>query len=123
MRPSIARKLVAALVLFVAPAAAGAQSSMTVSGYVTSRGAPLQKAVVKAADLSIERTTDAAGRYSFVVPSTRVRGQQIQVVASMSDRRIRYAPKTQTLTLTGGAVSLDFDLVVVDPGQPVAQAS
>src|SRR5690242_4384045 len=78
-----------------------AQRAVTVAGHVTSRGAPLPGAHVRVDELRIDRTTDAEGRYSFVVPSSSVHGQNIKVVATMSDRRLRYLPVSATLALTG----------------------
>ena len=70
-----------------------AQRAMTVAGHVTSRGATLAGAHVRVDELQIDRTTDSDGRYSFVIPSSSVHGQNIKVVATMADRRLRYWPR------------------------------
>jgi TonB-dependent SusC/RagA subfamily outer membrane receptor len=67
----------------------------------------------------IDRTTGVDGRYSFVITSANVRGQSVRIVASMLDRRIRYIPKSATITLTGEPIRQDFDLEVAAEGQPI----
>ena len=55
--------------------AASAQQAVSVSGHVTAEGRPLEGANVRIQSLDIERRTDRAGYYSFLIPSTRVGGQ------------------------------------------------
>ncbi|MGH7619157.1 MAG: TonB-dependent receptor plug domain-containing protein, partial [Gemmatimonadaceae bacterium] len=85
---------------------------MTVSGYVSAAGKPLANARVRIVELGLERSSDAAGRYSFVVPSADVRGQTVQLVVTMADRRARYAPSTVQIVLAGRPVAQDFALVL-----------
>lgn len=104
--------IVAAVAAILPIASAAAQRAVTVSGHVTSRGLPLAGAHVRVDALGIDRTTDADGRYSFVVPATSVQGQTVTIVASMSDRRIRYAPVAVAVVLSGVPLVQDFDLVL-----------
>ena len=120
MNPRIVRTVCA---LALSGASAGsllAQRAVIVSGHVTSRGAPLAGAHVRVDELRIDRTTDAEGRYSFVIPSSSVLGQNIKVVATMGDRRLRYVPMSATLALTGEPLTQDFDLALAAGSQPVA---
>jgi len=95
-----------------------AQGAVTVSGHVTSSGRPLVGARVRITELRLERSTDVAGRYSFIVPSSEVRGQTVHLVASMSDRRVRYLPASATIVLAGGAIVQDFNLSVAAEREP-----
>ena len=92
---------------------ASAQQAMTISGHVTARGAPLAGAVVRLEELNIERITDANGRYGLIVSGASVRGQSVRLTARGEDRRIRYAPRTVSITLDGGSIVQDFDLQVI----------
>jgi TonB-linked SusC/RagA family outer membrane protein len=91
-----------------APLAARAQDAATVAGRVTSEvGAPLAGANVFVDGLQAGAQTDANGRYSFVVPGARVRGQR----ATLTARLIGYRPASFAITLTPSAtVSHDFVL-------------
>ena len=99
------------------------QQAATVSGHVTARGAPLAGARVAVEELKVERTTGSDGAYSFVVPSSNVRGQTVRIVVT-ADRRLRLAPAVSSIVVTGGPILKDFDLVSGDgapaptPGQP-----
>jgi TonB-dependent SusC/RagA subfamily outer membrane receptor len=99
-----------------------AQQAATVSGHVTSGGHPVVGAHVRVADFGIDRVTNTDGRYSFVVSSSRVRGQSIKVVASSDDRRARLRPQTKAITLVGGEIVQDFELAVVNDDEPVVVA-
>lgn len=107
------QKALAAVVLLLAPlAAASAQQAMTISGHVTSGGAPLAGALIRLEDLNIERIADANGRYSLIVSGANVRGQLVRLTARGQDRRIRYVPETASMRLSGGSLVQDFDLKV-----------
>ncbi len=99
------------------------QQAATVSGHVTARGAPLAGARVAVEELKVERTTGSDGAYSFVIPSSNVRGQTVRIVVT-ADRRLRLAPAVSSIVVTGGPILKDFDLVSGDgapaptPGQP-----
>src|SRR5215831_6927113 len=72
----VVRSLVAVVSLVVARTSPlAAQNAVTISGHVTASGMPLTGARVRITELGLERVTDDAGRYSFVVPSADVRGQ------------------------------------------------
>lgn len=94
------------LLLVVAAAAAGAQEAVTISGSVFGAGQPLRDASVRIPALDMSTSTDASGRYSFIVPSSRVRGQAV----TMEARQLRYVPQSVKIALVGGAVTHDFDL-------------
>ena len=64
-----------AFLLLFAPVAAHAQQATTISGRVMTDGkAPLQGASVTVPTTGLGATTDAEGRYSFTVPTSRLRG-------------------------------------------------
>jgi hypothetical protein len=109
-----------AVALLLGVRALGAQQPMTVSGHVTSGNAPVVGARVRVEELQIERTTDASGRYSFLISAGSVRGQTVRLVASMSDRRVRYVPKSALITLVGQPVTQDFVLELASSASPVA---
>ena len=91
-----------------------------VTGSVTSGRTPLAGAHVRvdAVTPKIDRTTGADGRYSFVIPSSNVRGQAVRITVTMQDRRARYASKSANITLAGGAVTQDFDLERTSGDEP-----
>jgi hypothetical protein len=108
MTRHLCRLLAAASVLLGAlPAAVLAQQGTTISGHVTSDAqTPLSGVSVSIPSLGAGAYTDAQGKYSFTVPSTRAAGQAVQLTA----RRIGFQPKTVTVTLSG-SVTQDFVLV------------
>jgi TonB-dependent SusC/RagA subfamily outer membrane receptor len=117
----VVRSLIAVLALgWARSVPLAAQTAVTISGHVTSSGRPLSGAHVRIAELGLERSTDAFGRYSFVVPSADVRGQTVKLVASASDRRVRYAPLTTPIVLTGEALVRDFDLKLATERDSIA---
>lgn len=125
MKRSLFRAVSAAVLLIGAGVRASAQQAVTVSGHVTSGGAPLAQARVRIDELKIDRTTDAGGRYSFIVPASSVRGQSVRLVVTKPDRRVVYTPETRMIVLTGGAMREDFDLQISRGGvaTPVAVIS
>ena len=102
------RTLVVMLALLgILPAAARAQQATTISGRVVGDAlSPLPGASVSIGTLSAGAMTDANGRYSFTVPASRVTGQTVVLTA----RRIGYAAKMVTVTLTGAPITQDFSL-------------
>lgn len=95
------------LVLLLSIAAgAGAQEAVTLTGHVSSASMPLRGATVQIPQLDLSTTTDANGRYSFIIPSTRVRGQTVTITA----RYLRYRPQSASIALVGGALVQDFEL-------------
>ncbi|MBX6330801.1 MAG: SusC/RagA family TonB-linked outer membrane protein [Gemmatimonadaceae bacterium] len=93
--------------LALLPAWAAAQESATISGRVTSEaGAPLAAVSVFIEGLNTGTLTQEDGRYQFVVPGPRVRGQTV----SMTARLIGYRAKTVQITLNPGAITQDFVL-------------
>jgi len=96
----------AAFLLLFAPVAAHAQQATTVSGRVMTDGkAPLQGASVTIPTTGLGATTDAEGRYSFTVPTSRLRGP-----SSLTARRIGFVSRTVSIDLTGSAITQDFTL-------------
>lgn len=118
---TVRRSFAAVLSLGMPVTAAMAQRAVTVSGHVTSGTTPLVGAHVRLTELSIDRTTNADGRYSFLIPSISVRGQSVHVVATMGDRRIRYIPKSAVIELNGTPVVQDFDLAIASEGQVIPE--
>jgi len=93
--------------LIALPALAAAQEGATISGRVTSEaGAPLNSANVFLEGMNIGTLAKEDGRYTFVVPAARVKGQQVTVTA----RLIGYRAKSATVTLAAGAITQDFVL-------------
>src|SRR6266550_4704062 len=89
-----------------------AQSGMTVTGSVTSnQGVPLVGATVFLQGTNIGAQTNEAGRFTFVVPSTRANGQ----AAVLTARVIGYTASSIPVTLAAGSsISHDF-LLTVNP--------
>jgi TonB-linked SusC/RagA family outer membrane protein len=86
---------------------ANAQTGLTISGRVTSdAGAPLQGASVSIGPMNIGAYTQADGSYRFTIVPSRVNGQQV----TLSARRIGFAPKNVSVTLTGITLTQDFSL-------------
>ena len=56
--------------------------------------------------MNIGTLTKEDGRYTFVVPAARVKGQQVQISA----RLIGYRQKSATIALAAGAITQDFVL-------------
>jgi hypothetical protein len=95
------------LLLLVSIATQGdAQEAVTLSGHVTSGQTPLRGASVRIEELGLEATSNAQGRYSLIVPSSRVRGQAVTITA----RYLRYRPQAASVRLVGGALVQDFEL-------------
>src|SRR5690349_18044942 len=94
----------------------GAQEAVIVGGHVSAAGNPVQGATVRIPALGLSSTTSSEGRYSLVVPSTKVRGQTVDLVA----RHVRYNIESTPITLTGGSVVKDFELTPA--GEPRAEA-
>jgi TonB-dependent SusC/RagA subfamily outer membrane receptor len=105
----------ATLVTFAA-GALGAQDAVTISGHVSAADHPIQGATVRIQELRLSTTTSAEGRYTLIVPSSRVRGQTVTLVA----RHVRYNPVSARIQLVGGSVDKDFQLVPVSEAQPRA---
>lgn len=89
------------------PALAVAQQSTTVSGRVTSEaGAPLNSASVFIEGMNIGSLSDQDGKYTFLVPSARVKGQQVTITA----RLIGFKAQSAQITLGAGNITQNFTL-------------
>ena len=89
------------------PALAVAQQSTTISGRVTSEaGAPLNSASVFLEGMSIGSLTDQDGKYTFAVPSARVKGQ----TATLTARLIGFKAQSVQITLSAGNLTQNFTL-------------
>ena len=102
------------LLLVSVSATAAGQGAVTVRGHVSAAAMPVRGATVRIEALNIESTTDGEGRFSFIIPSARVRGQTVALTASYP----RYRTKSVDLTLVGGSVVQDFDLGTTEPVAP-----
>ena len=101
------RRLFAAALLAAIPASgAAAQSVTTVTGRVTSAGAPLGGVQVGIVEVGVGSVTDAQGRFTFTVDPARAGGKQVTVLA----RTIGYRPVKHLVTLTAGRLEQNFDL-------------
>lgn len=99
--------LAMAVAILALPALAAAQEGATISGRVTNEsGAPLNSASVFLEGMNLGTLTKDDGRYTFVVPAARVKGQQVTVSA----RLIGYKQKSVTVALSSGAMTQDFVL-------------
>jgi TonB-linked SusC/RagA family outer membrane protein len=106
MTSHLTRSLAAGALLGLLPAIAAAQTT-TVTGQVTTEAnVPLQGASVSIPALSIGAYTNAAGHYTFIVPTARV-GQTV----TLSARRIGYQLQSVQLALVSGENVKDFRLV------------
>ena len=114
MTRSIMRVANVVAALFLAAGRAEAQQTMSVTGHVTYRGAPVSGALVRFPQLGIERLTTADGRYSFLIPQASVRGQTATLTVRVDDRRIAYRPMSVELGLTGGKLVQDFALALAE---------
>jgi hypothetical protein len=82
------------------------QEAVTITGRVFGGGAPLRGATVRIEEIDLGTTTDASGRYSFIVPSSRVRGQTVTLTA----RALRFRPSSAQVRLVGGSLVQNFTL-------------
>lgn len=98
----------------MAAASASAQRAVTVTGHVSASSMPVRGATVRIEELGIGSTSDAEGRFSFIVPSSRVRGQTVPLTASHP----RFSSKSINVVLVGGSILHDFDLSVPTPDAP-----
>jgi TonB-linked SusC/RagA family outer membrane protein len=106
MGRSVRSVLAVVAALLALPAFAAAQDGVTVSGRVTSdAGTPLASASVLVDGMGVGTITRDDGRYSFIVPAARARGQQAQLTAKL----IGYKAKSVTITLAG-SINQDFVL-------------
>ena len=89
------------------PATLAAQQATIITGRVLNEAnAPLEAVRVSIASLVLGANTGPDGRYTINVPAART-GQAVSVVA----RRIGYEPRTVVVTLNGGTITQDFQLV------------
>jgi TonB-dependent SusC/RagA subfamily outer membrane receptor len=100
--------------LSISAARLAAQEAVTIGGHVSAGGIPVQGATVRIPALGLSSTTTSEGRYSLIVPSSRVRGQTVDLVA----RHVRYNIESTPITLTGGSLIKDFELTPA--GEPRA---
>ncbi len=91
-------------------APAAAQDAVTITGHVSATSQPVRGATVRVEELNLTTTTDANGRYSFIIPSSRVRGQTVTLAA----RYLRYRQQSVRVVLVGGSLVQDFALVSAD---------
>jgi TonB-dependent SusC/RagA subfamily outer membrane receptor len=95
-----------AALLFLTAVNLRAQESVSITGHVSAGGHPVQGATVQIRELGIGTNTNADGRFTFIVPSSKVRGQSVSLTA----RHVRYNPESFTVVLTGGMLEHDFEL-------------
>ncbi len=86
-----------------------AQEPESITGHVSADGQPVQGATVRIRELGIGTTTNAEGRFTFIVRSSSVRGQTVTLEA----RHVRYNPVSIAIALTGGTLTHDFELFPV----------
>src|SRR4051812_18830525 len=102
----------ALLFLGICAVPAAAQTTMTITGHVSAATLPVRGARVRIESLDLGATSDADGRYSFIIPSARVRGQTVQMSVSYP----RYRTQTADVALVGGSLVKDFELTVSPEG-------
>jgi TonB-dependent SusC/RagA subfamily outer membrane receptor len=93
-----------------------AQEPESITGHVSAGGQPVQGATIRIRELGIGTTTNADGRFTFIVRSASVRGQKVTLEA----RHVRYNVETVSITLTGGTLTQDFELFPVGDSRSVA---
>ena len=98
----------------MAAASASAQRAVTVAGHVSASSMPVRGATVRIEELDLGSTSDAEGRFSFIIPSSRVRGQTVPLTASHP----RFSSKSFSVVLVGGSILHDFDLSVPTADAP-----
>lgn len=97
-----------------------AQEPESITGHVSAGGQPVQAATVRIRELGIGTTTNADGRFTFIVRSSSVRGQTVTLEA----RHVRFNPASAPIVLTGGTLTHDFELFPVgDSRGTVAEQS
>ncbi len=106
---SFALFLALASVAHRAAPSALAQEPESITGHVSAGGRPVQGATVRIRELGIGTTTNADGRFTFIVRSSSVRGQTVALEA----RQVRYNPASIPIVLTGGTLTQDFELFPV----------
>ncbi|MFL5607827.1 MAG: TonB-dependent receptor plug domain-containing protein, partial [Gemmatimonadaceae bacterium] len=106
------------VLLVLLPASLRGQEAVTVTGHVSAASMPIRGASVRIGELDLGAITDADGRYSFIVPSARVRGQTVAITA----RALRYHPESARITLVGGSLVQDF-VLLSSTDAPPARAS
>jgi TonB-linked SusC/RagA family outer membrane protein len=87
--------------------AAQQQQPTTITGRITSDGAPLTGALVAIPSLGLGDYTDSDGTYSISAPASAF-GRTVTLTA----RRIGYTPDSAQIMLSGGPISRDLELVV-----------
>jgi hypothetical protein len=98
--------LAAALALAAATTRA---QDLLLTGHVTSlEGEPLRSAQVFLDGMGVGGLTDDDGKYAFVLPAQRVRGQSAMIIA----RLIGFKQRSIEVTLTGATIGRDFALEV-----------
>jgi TonB-dependent SusC/RagA subfamily outer membrane receptor len=99
-------RALASLLPLALASVASAQEAVTITGHISAASMPVRGAAIRIPELDLGAVSDAEGRYSFIVPSTRVRGQTV----TLTVRYLRYRTESVSLTLVGGAVVQDFAL-------------
>ena len=101
------RLLAACVALGFVPSVLAAQQGTTVSGVITGEAnQPLSMVSVSIPSLGVGTMSRDDGRYSFTVPAARATG-----TATVVARRIGLQQKTATVSLTGGSVTQNFQMV------------
>ena len=106
----------AATLMTLAATAVRAQEAVTISGHVSAGDRPVQGASVRIQELRLSTTTSPEGRYTLIVPSSRVRGQTVTLIA----RHVRFNTESIRISLVGGSLQRDFQLQPVGESQPRA---
>lgn len=82
------------------------QEAVTITGRVLGGAQTVRGATVRIEELDLATTTDASGRYSFIVPSSRVRGQTV----TLTVHALRFHPSSARVQLAGGSLVQNFTL-------------
>src|SRR4029079_29376 len=89
--------------LSIPVARVAAQEAVTIGGHVSAGGNPVPGGTPRIPALGLSSTTSSEGRYSLIVPSSKVRGQTVDLVA----RHVRYNIESTPIALTGGSLIKD----------------
>jgi TonB-linked SusC/RagA family outer membrane protein len=101
------RRILSALALALAVVPAALRAQATITGVVkTEQGEPLLYAQVAIEGMNLATQSRDGGRYTLIVPGTRITGQTV----TLSARDIGYRVSNVTITLRAGTINQDFTL-------------
>ena len=108
MQHRFSRALTVAVIAAAVPAAARAQTAVTITGRVTGENnQPIAAAQVFIQALGVGTQTRENGTYTLTVPGSRANGQTVTLTA----RLVGFRVQSSQITLSGGSLTQNFALV------------